>query len=290
MVLDSKPPQSLDRRLHAFRPDLADARLEGRFEAARFVEGEAGAVAAPVADLRPKPDLNVGIDTQLLLGEPLRIFERRDGWAWVQAETDGYVGYMVEAELVSPVQQLTHWIVQPRTFVYPEPDMKRPRGLALSLCSRIAVTGEAETRGTRYLALAGGGFVVAAHCAPLGTVASDDYVAIAARLLETPYLWGGKSAFGIDCSGLVQLSMMMAGKSAPRDSDMQAAGLGDEIGFDKVRRGDLVFWKGHVAIMEDEKTMIHANGHTMSVAREGLKAAVERIGYLYGAPTICRRP
>jgi cell wall-associated NlpC family hydrolase len=115
-------------------------------------------------------------------------------------------------------------------------------------------------------------------------------VAIAARLLETPYLWGGKSAFGIDCSGLVQLSMMMAGKSAPRDSDMQAACLGHEIGFDELRRGDLVFWKGHVAIMEDEDTIIHSNGHTMSVAREGLKAAVERIGYLYGAPTICRRP
>lgn len=281
---------TLDRRLNAYRPDLADARLAGEVEASRFAEGEAGAVAASVADVRPKPDLSAGIDTQLLLGEPLRIFERRDGWAWVQAETDGYVGYIAEAELVSPAQQTTHWVSQPRTFVYPEPDMKRPRGQALSMGSRIAVVGEAETRGTRYLTLAGGGSVVAAHCAPLGTVASDDYVAIAARLLETPYLWGGKSAFGIDCSGLVQLSMMMVGRSAPRDSDMQAAGLGEEIGFDQLRRGDLVFWKGHVAIMEDQGTMIHANGHTMSVAREGLKAAVERIGYLYGAPTICRRP
>jgi cell wall-associated NlpC family hydrolase len=290
MVLETKPTKSLDRRLNAYRPDLADARLAGQVEAARFVEGEAGMVAAPVADLRPRPDLGAGIDTQLLMGEPLRIFERRDGWAWVQAETDGYVGYMAEAELVSPARQSTHWIVQPRTFTYPEPDMKRPRGLALSLGSRIAVTGEAETRGTRYLLLAGGAAIVAHHCAPIGTIASDDYVAIAARLLETPYLWGGKSAFGIDCSGLVQLSMMMAGKSAPRDSDMQAACLGHEIGFDELRRGDLVFWKGHVAIMEDEDTIIHSNGHTMSVAREGLKAAVERIGYLYGAPTICRRP
>ena len=281
---------TLDRRLNAYRPDLADARLAGEVEASRFAEGEPGAVAAPVADLRPGTDLAVGIDTQLLLGEPLRIFERRDGWAWVQAETDGYVGYMAEAELVSPAQQTTFWVSQPRTFVYPEPDMKRPRGQALSMGSRIAVVGEAETRGTRYLTLAGGGSVIAAHCAPIGTAVDDDYVAIAARLLETPYLWGGKSAFGIDCSGLVQLSMMMAGRSAPRDSDMQAAGLGEEIGFDQLRRGDLVFWKGHVAIMEDQETMIHANGHTMSVAREGLKAAVERIGYLYGAPTICRRP
>ncbi len=281
---------TLDRRLNAYRPDLADARLEGQVEASRFVEGEAGTVAVPVADLRPRPDRSAGIDTQLLLGEPLRVFERRDGWAWVQAETDGYVGYMDDSQLVLPAQQTTFWITQPRTFVYPEPDMKRPRGPALSMGSRIAVAGEAETRGTRYLLLAGGGAVIAAHCALTGTTNGDDYVAIAARLLETPYLWGGKSAFGIDCSGLVQLSMMMAGRSAPRDSDMQAQGLGEEIAFDQLRRGDLVFWKGHVAIMEDETMMIHANGHTMSVAREGLKAAVERIGYLYGAPTICRRP
>ncbi|MET3613862.1 cell wall-associated NlpC family hydrolase [Rhizobium aquaticum] len=287
---DKKPEKTLDRRLNAYRPDLADARLAGRVAAERVVEGEAGAVTAPVADLRPKPDMSAGIDTQLLFGETLRIFERRDGWAWVQAETDGYVGYMAEGDLVSPAQQSTHWIIQPRTFVYPEPDMKRPRALALSLGSRITVIGEAETRGTRYLLLAGGGSVIAAHCVPVGPAAGDDYVAIAARLLETPYLWGGKSAFGIDCSGLVQLSMLMAGKPAPRDSDMQAAGLGAEIGFDELRRGDLVFWKGHVAIMEDEETMIHANGHTMSVAREGLKAAVERIGYLYGKPTVCRRP
>lgn len=281
---------TLDRRLNAYRPDLADARLEGQVEASRFVEGEVGTVAVPVADLRPSPDRSAGIDTQLLLGEPLRVFERRDGWAWVQAETDGYVGYMDDSQLVLPAQQTSFWITQPRTFVYPEPDMKRPRGPAMSMGSRIAVAGEAETRGTRYLLLAGGGAVIAAHCALTGTTNGDDYVAIAARLLETPYLWGGKSAFGIDCSGLVQLSMMMAGKTAPRDSDMQAQGLGEEIAFDQLRRGDLVFWKGHVAIMEDETVMIHANGHTMSVAREGLKAAVERIGYLYGAPTICRRP
>ena len=283
-------PVTLDRRLNAYRPDLADARLRGQVEASRFVESEQGAVAVPVADLRPRPELAAGIDTQLLMGEPIRIFERRDGWAWVEAETDGYVGYMAEAELVSPAQQTTFWITQPRTFIYQEPDMKRPRGQALSMGSRITVIGDAETRGTRYLGLVGGGFVIAAHCAPIGTTETGDYVTIAARLLETPYLWGGKSAFGIDCSGLVQLAMIMAGMSAPRDSDMQAAGLGEEIGFEQLHRGDLVFWKGHVAIMEDEETIIHANGHTMSVAREGLKAAVERIGYLYGAPTICRRP
>jgi len=156
--------------------------------------------------------------------------------------------------------------------------------------SRLTIIGESETRGTRYLTLAGGQSVVAGHCLPVGTAASDDYVAIATRFLETPYLWGGRSGFGIDCSALVQLSMMMTGRKAPRDSDMQAAGLGTPIDRGELRRGDLVFWKGHVALMEDEKTIIHANGHTMSVAREGLDAAIERIGWLYDRPTGYRRP
>lgn len=280
----------LDRRLNAFRPDLADAALRGAVEAERFVEGDAARVGVPVADLRPVPDTASGIDTQLLLGEPVTVFERKDGWAWVKAGLDGYVGYLPETDLDFAAPARTHWIVAPRTFRYPEPDMKRPRAGVLSMGSRIAVTGEAETRGTRYLLLAGGGAVVAGHCAALDARLSPDYVFHAARLLETPYLWGGRTAFGIDCSGLVQLSMMMAGSKAPRDSDMQAAGLGAEIGGEELTRGDLVFWKGHVAIMEDERTILHANGNTMSVAREALADAIRRIDYLYGRPTCFRRP
>lgn len=281
---------TLDKRLNAYRPDLADIRLAGKVEAERFVAGEAMTVKAPVADLRPRPDLAAGIDTQLLMGEPLQVFERRGGWAYVQAEIDGYVGFLSETTLAPVDAAVTHWVIQPRTFVYPEADMKRPTLGALSMGSRVVVAGEAETRGTRYLLLDGGGAVVAAHCSPIGERVADDYVAVAARLLETPYLWGGKSAFGIDCSGLVQLSMLMTGCAAPRDSDMQAASLGDEIDLADVKRGDLVFWKGHVAIAESAETIIHANGHTMSVAREPLKAAIDRIAYLYGPPTICRRP
>jgi cell wall-associated NlpC family hydrolase len=280
----------LDRRLNAYRDDLAEARLRGQVEAARFVEGEPTVVVASVSDLRPRPDATAGIDTQLLLGEGVLVFERRDGWAWLRSGIDGYVGYVPEAELADKARSATHWIVQPRSFVYPEPDMKRPRRSALSMGSRIVVTGEAETRGTTYHLLQDGGAVIAAHCLPIGQFPDKDYVAIAARLLETPYLWGGRSAFGIDCSGLVQLAMMMAGMASPRDSDMQASGLGEEITGDDLRRGDLVFWKGHAAIMEDPHTIIHANGHTMSVAREDFKSALARIGYLYGSPTGFRRP
>ena len=122
----------------------------------------------------------------------------------------------------------------------------------------------------------------------------EDYVGVAEQLLSTPYLWGGASAFGIDCSGFVQLSMRMTGRSAPRDSDMQAAHLGEPLDpgkdFAGLRRGDLVFWKGHIAIMLDGRNIIHANGHTMMVSREPLAEAVERIAYLYGGPTGFRRP
>lgn len=281
---------ALDRRLNAYREDLADKSLEGQVAARRFVVGEPARIGLPVAALRPKPDLASGMDTEVLLGEEVTIFDRADGWAWVKAASDGYVGYLPDAALASPGAAPTHHVIVPRTFLYPGADLRFPASAALSMGSRLAIVGEAETRGTRYLLLADGRAIVAGHCLPIGTYASDDYVAVAVRFLETPYLWGGRSGFGIDCSGLVQLSLMMTGRSAPRDTDMQAVGLGTEIGRDDLRRGDLVFWKGHVAIMEDDKTLLHANGHTMTVAREDFEAAVKRIGWLYDLPTGYRRP
>jgi cell wall-associated NlpC family hydrolase len=280
--------QVFDRRLHAFRADLADIRLEGRVTAGRFVEAASASIHVPIADLRPAPDATRGIDTQLLYGEPVFVFERRDGWAWVQAQEDGYVGYLPEEQL-APVMQPTHWISVPRSFVYPEPELRKVPLHALSMGSRVTVTGEAETRGTRYLLLAGGGAIIAGHALAMGEAMAPDYVSIATEFLHTPYLWGGRSGFGIDCSGLVQLAMMMAGRKAPRDSDMQAQ-FGRVIGRHDLVRGDLVFWKGHVGIMEDAETLLHANGHTMTVARENLDAAIERIGWLYQQPTGYRRP
>ena len=281
---------ALDRRLHAYRSDLADVSLKGQMEAERFVTGDPATVAIPVAELRAKPELNTGIDTQLLFGETVTVFERSHGWAWIKAESDAYVGYLPETALTSTANKATHWVTQPRTFVYSEPDMKRPVMFGLSMGSRICVVDEAETRGTRYVLLATGGAIVNQHVLPIDQTPSSDFVSIAAQFLETPYLWGGKSAFGLDCSALVQMSMLMAGQSVPRDSDMQASTLGVQISHEELRRGDLVFWKGHVGIMEDEATLLHANGHTMSVARENLDAAIERIGWLYGGPTGFRRP
>lgn len=281
---------TLDRRLNAFRPDLADAALEGVVEAERYVSGMPARIAVPVAGLRRRPDPQAGIDTEILFGEDVAIFDKADGWAWVQAAADGYVGYVPEAVLVEGAPAPTHRVTVPRTFVYPGPDLRFPASAALSMGSRLVVVGETETRGTGYCLLADGGAVIANHCLRMEEPVAGDYVAVAARFLETPYLWGGRSGFGIDCSGLVQLALMMVGKTAPRDSDMQAQGLGIAIDRDQLRRGDLVFWRGHAGIMEDDETLLHANGHTMTVARENFEAAVQRIGWLYEQPTGYRRP
>jgi cell wall-associated NlpC family hydrolase len=280
-------------RLHAFRDDLADIRLKGSVAAERYVAGKPAWISTPVADLRRNPDANAGVDTQLLLGDAVSLFDRANGWAWVQAQADGYVGYIEERFLNDTVVDATHIVTAPRSFVYPGPDLRFPMARALSMGSSVKVVGEAETRGTRYFVLADGMAMIARHLKPIAEHAAD-YVAVAEEFLNTPYLWGGTSGFGIDCSGLVQLSMRMAGRQALRDTSMQESTLGEPLdpgpGYNALQRGDLVFWKGHVAIMTDTTNMIHANGHTMLVSREGLADAVQRIGYLYGQPTSFRRP
>ncbi|ESX48361.1 NlpC/P60 family protein [Mesorhizobium sp. C416B] len=282
-----------DARLHAFRSDLADARLKGKVSADRFVTGRPARITASVADVRKAPRPDAGVNTQVLFGDDVLVFEEAEGWAWVQAERDGYVGYVGATMLGGREHAPTHIVTAPRTFLYPGPDLRFPISGQLSMGSTVTVTGAAETRGTHYALLPSSEALIAGHICPVSDIAAD-YVSVAEMFLGTPYLWGGTSGFGIDCSGLVQLAMRMAGRNVLRDSDMQAAGLGEPLdpGFDYagLKRGDLVFWKGHVAIMTDAETMIHANGHTMLVSREGLKDAVDRIGYLYGGPTGFRRP
>ncbi len=278
----------LDRRLHAYRPDLADARLRDRVEAREYRDGREAMVAVPAADLRSAPNPEVGLDTQLLYGERVLRYDDDGAFSWVQSLRDGYVGYVASSELSKPGLRPTHRVCVPATFVYRTDDMKSPRRTVLSLGTEVAVTGTSERRGTAYAELEALGHVAAQHLWPIHK-AADDFVAIAELLEHRPYLWGGAGSFGIDCSGLVQLSLRMAGISVLRDTDLQQGSIGSEIGEGDLRRGDLVFWKGHVAIMLDEATIIHANGHTMSVARERYRDAVERIAYLYSRPVAFRR-
>lgn len=283
----------LDRRLNAYRPDLADERLSGQVEASRFTTGTLMQVCASVVDLRGEPRPDSGPQTQVIFGDMVRVFEEQDGWCWVQAERDGYTGYVSEASLEKPAGEATHMVIVPRTFVYPGNDLRFAHTKALSLGSRVRIVSFSEKRGTEYALLENGEALIAKHVAPL-TEHAADYVAVAETLLHTPYLWGGTSGFGIDCSGLVQLSMWVAGRKVLRDSDMQQNTLGNilepDADYSNLRRGDLVFWKGHVAICAAPDMLIHASGHTMTVTLEPLQDAIKRIAYLYDLPTLIRRP
>jgi cell wall-associated NlpC family hydrolase len=240
----------------------------------------------------PRPD--APLDTELLRGEAVDVFEETaEGWSWVQNRADGYVGYVSSEALGAVDPAPGHRVVVLRTFVYPGPDVKLPATAWLSLGSAIELGDEVETRGTRFRLLAGGaGAVVAADVAPLDAPPEPDFVAVAERFAETPYLWGGRTSLGLDCSALVQLALMAAGLSCPRDTDMQEATLGRPVagGADgALERGDLVFWKGHVGILRDAGRLLHASGHHMRVVTEPLTAAIARIATTAGPPTSVRR-
>ena len=277
----------LDPRLHAFRPDLADAALQGHVEAARFVEPRLMQVVEPVITVHKAPRFDAMQLTQALFGETVKLFAEEEGWAWVQLARDGYVGYVNGNALSPQVMPPTHRVAVPSTFMYPEASLKTQPAIPLTLNAQVTVASETGA----FSRLANGRFVFTAHLKTVDEVESD-YVSVAEMFRHVPYYWGGKSVHGLDCSGLVQLSLEACGKPALRDSDMQEATLGERLmvnDLDALKRGDLVFWDGHVGIMTDEKTLLHANGHHMMVVAEPLKEAVERIAARYGQLTSVRR-
>ncbi|MFJ5369434.1 C40 family peptidase [Bosea sp. CER48] len=279
----------LDRRTSAFRPDLAARALTGQVEAARFADPQPMRVIAPSAPLRREPRPDAPLDTEALAGELVDVYEREEGWAWVQLAGDGYVGYLPDDALRPDAPAPTHRVTALRTFVYPGPAIKQPPLAALSLGAGVSVSGEAGD----FLVLADGGHVFAKHLAPLDRHESD-FVAVAERFRNVPYLWGGKTSLGLDCSGLTQLALAAAGIASPRDSDMLEAALGRPVELREdlsgLQRGDLVFWKGHVGILTAPDTLLHANGYTMDVHREPLREARDRIrDKSFGAITSVKR-
>jgi cell wall-associated NlpC family hydrolase len=263
----------LDRRLTPARGDLAAAHLRGEVEAARFVEGRALRVVEPVIDLRRAPDPALGAETQALFGEEIVVYDEEEGWAWGQLTRDGYVGYVSMSALAERPAP-THRVEALRAHVYPAPSIKTPPRFALTYDALVCVVGREGA-----WAKTSEGFVYAPVLVELGPRA-DDSVAVAERFLGAPYLWGGRSSQGLDCSGLVQTALRAAGIEAPRDSDMLTR-IGEALPVDEtmshLRRGDLVFWKGHVGLMRDATTMLHANAtHLMTVA-ENLREARARI-------------
>ena len=265
-----------DPRVTPARPDLAAKQLAGVVDAQRFVEGQAYEIGAAQAPVREAPSQAAGLATEALKGERVTIYDRgEDGWAWGQLAGDGYVGYMPAGALSAPGPAATHKVTALRTFAFPGPSIKLPPIETLSFGSRLAI---ARSDGT-FAITASGGHVPLVNLAPVETM-ERDFVAVAERFLGTPYLWGGKSSLGIDCSGLVQLALGACGIACPRDTDMQEKALGSALAPGEPapwRRGDLVFWKGHVAIVRDDATLVHATASRMAVAYEAIAPAIMRI-------------
>jgi cell wall-associated NlpC family hydrolase len=279
-----------DPRVTPARQDLAARHLAGVVEAQRYVEGKAHEIGASQAPVRSAPSHSASLLTEALKGERMTVYDiSEDGWAWGQLAGDGYVGFVPASALAASGPAATHKVTALRTFVFPGPSIRLPPTETLSFGCQLVVT---RVDGP-FAMTASGGHVSVLHLAPIVSIETD-FVAVAERFLGVPYLWGGKTSLGVDCSGLVQLALSACGIPCPRDTDMQEEALGRALArlhdLKQLRRGDLVFWKGHVAIVRDEATVVHANASRhMAVAIEPIAEAIPRIRAIAGEITSVRR-
>lgn len=271
-----------DRRLTPFSGRVALESLRGQVAAEAYTSGEPAALAVALADLCARPE--GARDRQVIFGAALTVIDRQDGWTFVRADRDGYCGWLREGTL-GPALTPTHWVAAPASHAYSAPKVQAAEVMVLPMGARLVMTGQEGAFAATQV-----GHVPLAHLREIND-RFDDPAAVAERLLGSPYLWGGNTRAGLDCSGLVQLVFHACGWDCPGDSDLQRA-MGQPLpDLSALCRNDLIFWKGHVALMLDPLTLIHANGHSMSVAVEGLAACIERIAAQGGGPvTALRRP
>lgn len=274
----------IDRRTTPARADLAASHLSGQVDAPRYTEGKVHQVIRGRAALRAQPSEDASLETELLFGEGFSAYDIADGWAWGQSTQDQYVGYVRADALVENILVADHRVTAPMTPVFPAADLKRPVRDFLPMNAKVKIAA----REGKYARIGADAFVFVGHLAPLGEHAKD-WVAIAEQFPGVPYVWGGKTAAGLDCSGLVQTALEAGGVSAPRDTDMQERTLGHAVDSSHVQRGDLVFWKGHMGVMLDETRLLHANAFHMEVSVEPLAEAVARITDVAGPITSVKR-
>lgn len=272
----------MDRRITPANGRVAATHLQGQVQADRFVDGTEHRVAMTLADIRREP--GGARERQLVFGDRFNVLEDRDGWSFGQSKKDGYVGYVASLQLEEGPAP-THWVMTPASHLYQRDDIKSPDIQRLTFGAQVTVVHEVK----KFFQTDSDQFIPKQHLRPVGNTFSDP-ASVAQLFFGTPYLWGGNSSTGVDCSGLVQAALLACGIPCPGDSDMQKAVLGDELPEGAVlQRGDLLFWRGHVAMMVDSETMIHANGHHMAVAYEPVEKAIRRIDAQGEGPVIARK-
>ena len=259
-----------DRRTTPANARVAHVSLRGVVEAPAYVTGDWVRVTGAVVDLMTAPRGGKR-DRQVIYGERVLVLERRNRMAFAQTELSGFCGYIPE-KFLGPDLLPTHWVSAPATHLYPAPSLTSPASMGLTLGSRLTITHNHP----RFLETADGLFVPRKHLRTIGDW-SLDAAGVAEQLLGTPYFWGGNSRSGIDCSGLVQMALNACGLFCPGDADLQMATLGHDVASLPYQRGDLFFWKGHVAIAVGHDWLIHANGFYAAVTFEPIQDCIARI-------------
>jgi len=281
MTADDKPDRKLDPRVNPYRDDVAAAHLEGRMKAARFVAGETRRVRIPHVALMTMPDRDALQGSELLMGEAFTVYDEKDGWAWGQGADDGYVGYVAAKALGNATPAPTHWVTAARSLVFPDAKGEYPAARGFSMRALVAVEGKEGD----YARLAGGGWMFAKHLASLDEIRGD-FLETAKAFLGTPYLWGGRGGLGIDCSGLIQVSLAAAGIPCPRDSDMQRESLGEEVAIPgdpaTLPAGDIFFFPGHVGFYLGGGAFLHASSFDMMVSVHPLADVLARVRARHG--------
>lgn len=273
---------ALDRRIHAARGDLADLALAGVLFSAHYARAVPLTCVAPGTGIFSAAASTSEAISELLRGEIFHALDVMTDWAWGFCGHDGYVGY-IRRDALDVLETPSHRIIVKSAPLFSAPDIKSP--IADHWPGGALFSGEVQGG---FVACAEG-FIHVRHAEPVEAKPAD-WVAVAERYLGQPYIWGGRGHRGIDCSGLVQVALGQAGISVPRDTDLQCEGIGSPIDSDAaLKRGDLVFFPGHVGIMSDARTLLHANAHWMTVVKEPLADVVARLADAHPQPIIARR-